>query len=217
MAVYSETDAKSLAVQLADRAVCIGPDNVNASYLNIAAIISAAQLTGADAIHPGYGFLSESPEFADACLENGIKLIGPSGDVMRLLGDKEQARMTVAKAGLPVVKGSSTTIDNLADALDQAQEIGYPIMVKASAGGGGKGMRIVNSPKEMAAKFRSPKMKPKPRLAAVRCIWNSIWPIRGILRCRLLPIVTAMRLRWVNGTVRFKHAIKKLWKKHRLW
>ncbi|MFR0515062.1 acetyl/propionyl/methylcrotonyl-CoA carboxylase subunit alpha [Limosilactobacillus mucosae] len=153
VAVYSETDAQSLAVQLADQAVCIGPDNVNASYLNIAAIISAAQLTGADAIHPGYGFLSESPEFADACIENGIKLIGPSGDVMRLLGDKEQARMTVAKAGLPVVKGSSTTIDNLNDALEQAQEIGYPIMIKASAGGGGKGMRIVNSPEEMAAKF----------------------------------------------------------------
>ena len=125
--------------------------------------------------------------------------------------------MTVAKAGLPVVKGSSTTIDNLADALDQAQEIGYPIMVKASAGGGGKGMRIVNSPKEMAAKFTVAQDEAKAAFGSGQMYLEQYLPIRGILRCRLLPIVMAMRLRWVNGTVRFKHAIKKLWKKHRLW
>ncbi|WP_283583226.1 acetyl-CoA carboxylase biotin carboxylase subunit [Limosilactobacillus difficilis] len=153
VAVYSEADRDALHVKLADEAVCIGPANANSSYLNISAIITAAELTGAEAIHPGYGFLSESADFAQACETHQIKLIGASSAVIRLLGDKEQSRLTMKQAGLPVVRGSAHTITTLSDALEQAEEIGYPLMLKASAGGGGKGMRIINSPEEMKAKF----------------------------------------------------------------
>ncbi|EEW54020.1 acetyl-CoA carboxylase biotin carboxylase subunit [Limosilactobacillus antri] len=153
VAVYSAADKTALHVKLADEAVCIGPASASKSYLNISAIIVAAKITGAGAIHPGYGFLSESPEFAAACEKNGLKLIGPSSQVIALLGDKEQARLTMAAAGLPVVKGSTQVITKVADALDQASQLGYPVMLKASAGGGGKGMRIVHSPAEMKANF----------------------------------------------------------------
>lgn len=155
VAVYSEADRDALHVKLADEAVCIGPANANASYLNISAIITAAELTGAQAIHPGYGFLSESADFAKACEDHQIKLIGASSSVIRLLGDKEQSRLTMKQAGLPVVRGSAHVITSVDDALAQAEQIGYPLMLKASAGGGGKGMRIVNSPEEMKAKFET--------------------------------------------------------------
>lgn len=153
VAVYSTADELALHVQLADEAVCIGPANAEQSYLNIGAIISAAQLTGADAVHPGYGFLSESAEFAQACRQNHLKLIGPSPEVIELLGDKETARLTMKKAGLPVVKGSQAAITTLAEANQQAEQIGYPVMLKASAGGGGKGMRIINSANELKQQF----------------------------------------------------------------
>ena len=153
VAVYSTADELALHVQLADEAVCIGPANAEQSYLNIGAIISAAQLTGADAVHPGYGFLSESAEFAQDCRQNHLKLIGPSPEVIELLGDKETARLTMKKAGLPVVKGSQAAITTLAEANQQAEQIGYPVMLKASAGGGGKGMRIINSANELKQQF----------------------------------------------------------------
>ena len=153
VAVYSTADELALHVQLADEAVCIGPANAEQSYLNIGAIISAAQLTGADAVHPGYGFLSESAEFAQVCRQNHLKLIGPSPEVIELLGDKETARLTMKKAGLPVVKGSQAAITTLAEANQQAEQIGYPVMLKASAGGGGKGMRIINSANELKQQF----------------------------------------------------------------
>ncbi|MBM6754430.1 acetyl-CoA carboxylase biotin carboxylase subunit [Lactobacillus alvi] len=153
VAVYSTADEQALHVQLADEAVCIGPANAEQSYLNISAIISAAQLTRAEAVHPGYGFLSESAEFAQACRQNHLKLIGPSPEVIKLLGDKETARLTMKKAGLPVVKGSQVAITTLAEAKQQADQIGYPVMLKASAGGGGKGMRIINSAGELKQQF----------------------------------------------------------------
>lgn len=153
VAVYSTADKDALHVKLADQAICIGPANANSSYLNISAIITAAKLTGAEAVHPGYGFLSESADFAQACEQNHLKLIGTSSNVISLLGDKEQSRLTMKQAGLPVVRGSQHVITDVDDALNQAREIGYPLMLKASAGGGGKGMRIINSANEMKAKF----------------------------------------------------------------
>ena len=153
VAVYSTTDAKALHVKLADEAVCIGPGSAEKSYLNISALIGAALVTGADAVHPGFGFLSESVAFARACQDNDLTFIGPSPETIALLGDKEAARLTMRRAGLPLVKGSQKPLHDLATALAQAEEVGYPVMLKAAAGGGGKGMRIIRNAEEMEAKF----------------------------------------------------------------
>ncbi|WP_040872021.1 acetyl-CoA carboxylase biotin carboxylase subunit [Nocardia exalbida] len=143
VAVHSVADAESAVVRFADEAVQIGPSAAKRSYLNAAAILAAAELTGADAIHPGYGFLSESPDFADACRAAGITLIGPPADVMAELGDKQSARRLMAKAGLPLLPGSLDPLP-LDEALALADSIGYPVIVKAAAGGGGRGMQVVH-------------------------------------------------------------------------
>jgi len=148
VAVYSEADRFSLHVRFADEAVCIGPPRSADSYLNVASIISAAEITGADAIHPGYGFLAESPYFAEVCETSNLTFIGPSPQAIRLMADKNQARKTMAEMGLPVLPGSEV-IQSVDMALEEAEKAGYPVMVKAAAGGGGRGMRIVTSPKEM--------------------------------------------------------------------
>lgn len=146
VAVHSEADCECLHAKLADESVCIGPAAASDSYLNIANIISAAEITGADAIHPGYGFLSESTYFADVCDSCNIKFIGPSKEVIQLMGDKSQAKKTMKKAGIPILPGTEgcITADN-PQILKIAKKIGYPLIVKAAAGGGGKGMRIVES------------------------------------------------------------------------
>jgi acetyl-CoA carboxylase biotin carboxylase subunit len=146
VAVYSQADAESLHVRFADEEVCIGPPRSSESYLNIPRIIAAAEITGAEAIHPGYGFLAENAEFAEICGRSGIAFIGPSADQIRAMGDKATARRTMIEAGLPVVPGSEGGIGDLADAPKLASEIGFPVMIKASAGGGGKGMRVVPDP-----------------------------------------------------------------------
>ncbi|MEU1957557.1 acetyl-CoA carboxylase biotin carboxylase subunit [Nocardia sp. NPDC019255] len=143
VAVHSVADAESAVVRFADEAVQIGPSAAKRSYLNAAAILAAAELTGADAIHPGYGFLSESPDFADACRAAGRTLIGPPADVMAQLGDKQSARTLMAKAGLPLLPGSLDPLE-LDEAHALADSIGYPVIVKAAAGGGGRGMRVVH-------------------------------------------------------------------------
>lgn len=153
VAVYSTADAESLHVQLATRAVCIGPARASDSYLNLSAVLTAAVETGCDAVHPGYGFLSENPEFADLCVQCGLRFIGPSGDVIRRMGNKAAARDLMRKSGVPVVPGSAGPVTNAAEAAPIAAEIGYPVLVKASAGGGGRGMRRVNSPDELPALF----------------------------------------------------------------
>ena len=142
VAVYSEPDQESLHVRFADDDVCIGPGPSRLSYLNIPGIIAAAEITGADAIHPGYGFLAESPEFAKACAESKITFIGPPAEQIQLMGDKAAARKLAKDMGVPVVPGSDGSIDNAADALKTAEEIGFPVIIKAAAGGGGKGMRV---------------------------------------------------------------------------
>ena len=153
VAVYSEADRNSLHVRFADEAVCIGPARSSESYLNIPQVISAAEITNVDAIHPGYGFLSENANFADVCEASHITFIGPTADMLRMMGEKDQARRAVAAAGLTVVPGSPGIVPDEAAALAEASRIRYPIIVKASAGGGGRGMRVVRTEGELASAF----------------------------------------------------------------
>ena len=148
VAVYSEADRYSLHVRFADEAVCIGPPRSADSYLNVASIISAAEITGAEAIHPGYGFLAESAYFAEVCQASNLTFIGPSPEAIRMMGDKNQARRAMAELGLPVLPGSEV-IRSEAMGVEEAERAGYPVMVKAAAGGGGRGMRIVRMPDEL--------------------------------------------------------------------
>ncbi|MEO0415573.1 MAG: acetyl-CoA carboxylase biotin carboxylase subunit, partial [Verrucomicrobiota bacterium] len=140
-AVYSEADSDSMHVQLADDAICIGPGPSSESYLKIDTIMAAAEVANVDAIHPGYGFLSENPHFADICEQAGVKFIGPSSEVIAMMGDKNRARETAVKCGVPVTPGSEGIIETEEEAHKIAEEVGYPVMIKASAGGGGRGMR----------------------------------------------------------------------------
>lgn len=152
--VYSTVDETSLPVLLADESICIGPAPASASYLNVRNLLSAAKVTGAEAIHPGYGFLAENAEFAEKCEEHNLVFIGPRPDNIRAIGDKASARALAVAAGVPVVPGSEL-LETLDDALAAADEIGYPVMLKASAGGGGRGMRAVHSPSDLERQFVS--------------------------------------------------------------
>ena len=153
LAVYSEADVESLHVQLADEAICIGPAPGNQSYLKADRIISAAEIADVDAIHPGYGFLSENEDFAEQCEKCNIKFIGPKSKSIRLMGDKATAKDTVRKAGVPIVPGSDGPIDSEAEAVKLARKIGYPVIIKAVAGGGGRGMRIAHNDVSFAKEF----------------------------------------------------------------
>ncbi len=149
VAVYSKADAESLHVRFADEAVCIGPNSSAESYLRIPHIIAAAEITNADAIHPGYGFLSENAQFSRICRENGIKFIGASPENIEAMGDKASAKQTMQDAGVPTIPGSEGLLESLDDAKKVANEIGYPVMMKATAGGGGKGMRVCREDKDV--------------------------------------------------------------------
>ena len=157
VSVYSQADAEALHVQLATRSVCIGPPRAADSYLNPQALLSAAIATGCDGLHPGYGFLSENPEFADACAENGITFIGPSGDAIRKAGSKSAARDLMRAAGVPVTPGSDGPVSSVADALAVAETVGYPVLLKASAGGGGRGIRRCDSSKDLPDAYAAAK------------------------------------------------------------
>ena len=149
VAVYSEADRNSLHVRFADEAVCIGPAKSARSYLDIPSVISAAEITNVDAIHPGYGFLSENPNFAEVCRDSAIKFIGPTPDVTRMMGLKQEARTAMERAGLPILPGSEGVIGSVEEAHAVAAQIGYPVLIKASAGGGGRGMRVVDTPEQL--------------------------------------------------------------------
>ncbi|MFC3722041.1 acetyl-CoA carboxylase biotin carboxylase subunit [Neoaquamicrobium sediminum] len=151
--VHSSADADSLAVRLADEAVAIGPAAAKKSYLNIPAIIEAARQTGADAVHPGYGFLAENADFADSVMAAGMRFVGPSGDSIRLLGDKVAAREAASKAGVPTVPGSDGRMSSAAEAASIAADIGFPVMIKAAAGGGGRGIRIIHDADDFEKQF----------------------------------------------------------------
>ncbi len=155
VAVYSEADENSLHVRFADEDVCIGPARSADSYLNVPAIISAAEITGADAIHPGYGFLSESAYLAEVCQACHIRFIGPDPSVIKLLGDKARARKAMKKAGVPMLPGSDGPVENEERALKVAKDIGYPVIIKAVAGGGGRGMRVVRTPDDLPLQLKT--------------------------------------------------------------
>jgi acetyl-CoA carboxylase biotin carboxylase subunit len=155
VAVHSTADEHALHVRFADEAVCIGPPRSADSYLHVPAIISAAEITGADAIHPGYGFLSESAYLAEVCEACHIKFIGPSPHVIRLMGDKARARRAMRKAGVPILPGSDGPVDSEERGLKMTRDLGFPVIVKAAAGGGGRGMRIVRAPADLGAALRA--------------------------------------------------------------
>jgi acetyl-CoA carboxylase biotin carboxylase subunit len=155
VAVYSEADENSLHVRFADEDICIGPARATDSYLNVPAVISAAEITGADAIHPGYGFLSESAYLAEVCEACHIKFIGPSPQVIRLMGDKARAKRAMKKAGVPTIPGSDGPVDTEEKAQKVAKDVGYPVLIKATAGGGGRGMRVVQNPSELGHAYRA--------------------------------------------------------------
>ena len=153
VAVYSKADAGSRVTQLADEAVCIGPAPAGRSYLSVPALIEAAQMTGADALHPGYGFLSEDPDFAEICADSRVTFIGPKPDVMAKVGDKAMAKRVMKANGMPLVPGTEQTVDSVKEADDVAQQLGYPVIIKAVAGGGGRGIAVVRQREELARTY----------------------------------------------------------------
>lgn len=161
VAVYSEIDKDAMHTKLADEAICIGPASSNKSYLNFKNIIEAAHITGADGIHPGFGFLSENSQFAKICEESNIKFIGPKYQVIELLGNKSNAKKLMESAGVPVIPGSKGSVTGLTDAIKTAEKIGYPVMLKAAAGGGGKGIRIANNCEELEKNYNIVKQEAK--------------------------------------------------------
>ena len=161
VAVYSTADEFSLHVKFSDEAVCIGPPPSKESYLNIPRIIAAAEITHADAIHPGYGFLAENAEFSNICEDNGFSFIGPKPKIINSMGDKSEARNTMKSSGVPVIPGSDGVLKDVTEAAKFAKKVRYPVMVKASAGGGGRGMRLVKSQKELESAFSSAKAESK--------------------------------------------------------
>src|ERR1700722_19685757 len=155
VAIYSEADRNSLHVRFADEAICIGPPQLALSYLNIPAVISAAEIANVEAVHPGYGLLAENANFAEVCETSGIKFIGPRPEVTRLMGEKEKAREAMKKAGVPILPGSDGIVATDGEGIEWARQVGFPVIVKASAGGGGRGMRIVRTEEELPALFKA--------------------------------------------------------------
>ena len=161
VAVYSDVDALSLHTKFADEAICIGPADSSKSYLNIPAIIAAAELTNADAIHPGYGFLSENADFSEICTDNDLTFIGPNPEIIKIMGNKSQAKETMKSIGVPVIPGSNGNVNTVEEGHAIADNIGYPIIIKATSGGGGRGMRVVNSKDEFEMAFNTAKSESK--------------------------------------------------------
>jgi len=155
VAIYSEADRNSLHVRFADEAICIGPPRLSESYLNVPAVISAAEIANVDAIHPGYGLLSENANFAEVCRACGVKFIGPPPEVTRLMGEKEKARATMKREGVPILPGSDGIVPSADEAMEWARSVGFPVIVKASAGGGGRGMRVIRNEEELPNAFHA--------------------------------------------------------------
>ena len=175
VAVYSEADRNSLHVRFADEAICIGPAKSARSYLDIPSVISAAEITNCDAIHPGYGFLSENADFAEVCETSEIKFIGPKPSVTRAMGLKQHARAAMKDCGVPILPGSEGILQSAEEALETAQKIGYPVMLKASAGGGGRGMRMVHQASELPSLLTQAQQEAGAAFSSqdVRALWRS--------------------------------------------
>src|SRR5262249_39776549 len=161
VAVHSTADADAMHVRLADESVCIGPPPARDSYLNVPALLSACEITGADAVHPGYGFLSENARFAEILDEHGIHFIGPKAAHIRIMGDKMEAKRTAKRLGIPVVPGTDGGVGSDAEAVTAAQNIGYPVLIKASAGGGGRGMKVAQNEGELSTALATARAEAK--------------------------------------------------------
>ncbi len=185
VAIHSTADADAMHVRLADEAVCIGPPPASQSYLNIPAIISACEITGAEAIHPGYGFLSENAHFAEIVEEHNITFIGPKPEHIRLMGDKIAAKQAVKALGIPIVPGSDGASTPTRTPQQLAEKIGYPVLIKAAAGGGGRGMKVARSAGGAVARRSRPRApKPRPRSATTPSIWRNISRSRATSKSR---------------------------------
>lgn len=209
VAVYSEADRNSLHVDLADETVCIGPARARDSYLNTKNIISATVLTGAEAIHPGFGFLAENSKFAEMCKACHIAFIGPDPEVIEMMGNKAKARQIMGQAGVPIVPGIEGVLANFKQAEASAERIGYPVMLKASAGGGGKGIRIVWSRDELKKAYDMAKKKLRLPLMMIQCIWRNIWWSRDISNFRSWRTTMEMSFTLEKETVQSSAEIKK--------
>ena len=215
VAVHSTADADAMHVRLADESVCIGPPPAAQSYLNIPQIIAACEITGAEAIHPGYGFLSENARFAEIVAEHGITFIGPTPEHIRLMGDKIAAKQAVKSVGIPTVPGSDGAVGSDADAKAIADGIGYPVLIKAAAGGGGRGMKVAQTRRGIEHRAcRRRARKPRPRSATTPSIWRNISNARATSKCRSSPTPTARSCIWASAIARCSAATRKCGKKH---
>lgn len=207
--VYSEADRDALHVQLAAHAYCIGPAPAQQSYLNGDAILTVAKAAGCDAIHPGYGFLSENAAFAQECVDEGIAYVGPAAHVIATMGNKAAAREMMKRAGVPVVPGSDGSVANASEGARIAKEIGYPVLIKAAAGGGGRGMRRCTTP--IALKSCSRRLVPNRAhaLTMMRCISKSSSSIRTISSFRYLRTPMETSFTWGIATARFNAAVRR--------
>ena len=172
VAVHSDVDADSMHVRLADESVCIGSHQPQNSYLNISSIMSAVDLTGAEAIHPGYGFLSENAKFSEIVNKHGIKFVGPSADIISKMGDKIEAKRIAKKYGLSVIEGSEGSVESIDEAKSICKEIGYPVLIKAAGGGGGKGMKIVEQEDKLEELFLTAKTEAKKFFGGLMSWWH---------------------------------------------
>ena len=209
VAVYSEADREALHTQLADEAICIGPAPAGRSYLNMEQILSATIASGAQAIHPGFGFLSENSKFVDMCEKCHVTFIGPSADLIRRMGDKAEAGNTMIAAGVPVVPGTKEPVLDAARGKELAEGIGYPVIIKAALGGGGKGMRIAENPDEFEIQFNMAQQESEKPSETAPCILRNILWSPGILNFRSWLIIMAMWCSWESVTVRSSGDIRK--------
>ena len=209
VAVYSEADRYSSHVRFADQAICIGPAKSARSYLDIPSIISAAEITNVDAIHPGYGFLSENASFAEVCEASQIKFIGPRPEVIRMMGVKERARAFMRELGVPILPGSPGVLTTPEEGAGTGRKIGYPVILKASAGGGGRGMRVVNSPDELPSLFAAGAERGRQRLQfAPTSTWKSTSARPATSNFRSWPTSTATSRFWASANAASSAAIR---------
>jgi len=208
VAVYSEADENSLHVRFADEDVCIGPARSADSYLSVPAVLSAAEITGADAIHPGYGFLSESAYLAEVCEACHIKFIGPAPNIIRLLGDKARARRAMKKAGVPILPGSDGPVDGEEKALKIARELGFPVIIKAVAGGGGRGMRVIRNAGEMGKALKTAQREAEAAFGLGDVYVRSTSRTPATSKCRCSATITARWCTSASASARSSAAIR---------
>lgn len=214
VAACSEADVDSQAARMADEVHILGPARADKSYLNVEALLGALKATGANAVHPGYGFLSENADFAEAVVAAGAIFVGPSAETIRRMGDKAEARRTAQAAGVPVVPGSPGELFDVESALKAAESVGFPLLIKASAGGGGRGIRLAENAEQLSEEFPVPSAKPKRRLAMARCTWSGLSAGPGILKCRCWATVSTPCI-CLSASVRCNGAGRKSSKKRR--